>query len=76
MAGVVGQNQVHTRMITFGTEANPTVIGGGSLTLGTTKTVVTASNFNTLALPWDTNKTNEENALKNPNISYVVKFAE
>ena len=76
VAGVVGQNKAVTSKITFGTEANPTVIGGGSLTLGTTKTVVTASNFNTLALPWDTNKTNEENALPNVNISYVVKFAE
>ena len=76
VAGVVGQNKAVTSKITFGTEENPTVIGGGSLTLGTTKTVVTASNFNTLALPWDTNKTNEENALPNVNISYVVKFAE
>lgn len=76
VAGVVGQNKAVTSKITFGTEENPTVIGGGSLTLGMTKTVVTASNFNTLALPWDTNKTNEENALPNVNISYVVKFAE
>lgn len=76
VAGVVGQNKAVTNKITFGTEANPTVIGGGSLTLGTTKTVVTASNFNTLALPWDTSKTNEENGLANANISYVVTFAE
>ena len=76
VAGVVGQNKATTNKITFGTAANPTVIGGGSLTLGTTTTEVTASNYNTLALPWDTSKTGAENGLKNANISYVVKFKE
>ena len=75
VAGVIGQNQgASVRAISFGTAENPTVIGGGSLTLGTTTTAVTASNYNTLALPWDTNKTLEENGLQNPNISYVVNF--
>lgn len=74
LVGVVGSNKTATTKNVFGTAESPNVIKGGSLTLGTTTTAVTASNYNTLALPWDTNKTVSDNGLKNPNISYVVNF--